>query len=167
MELKNKSLEEKVEALKTYLSNENSDNMIIALNIFNLLKSGNNWSNSFFEHEDIIFNNIIEFIDIKNKLKNELDTFCLKVLNIYYSCIYNFYNLVEYQTDSMDIPNIYMHFLLQADFQTLAELSQMYNFKTFDGINYKNGFVIISSMANKVKLFNELILDINLNQKTE
>ena len=67
----------------------------------------------------------------------------------------------------MDIPNIYMHFLLQADFQTLAELSQMYNFKTFDGINYKNGFVIISSMANKVKLFNELILDINLNQKTE
>ena len=73
MELKNKSLEEKVEALKTYLNNENSDNMIIALNIFNLLKSGNNWSNSFFEHEDIIFNNTdIEGFEVKKYINMSL-----------------------------------------------------------------------------------------------
>lgn len=164
MELKSKSLNEKIEALKSYLNNESSDDIIMALNVFNLLKSGNNWDDSFFEHKDIIFNDILEFIEIKNTLKDELDTFCLKVLSIYYSCIYNFSNIIEYQSDSIEIPTIYMHFLLQSDFQLLAELSQAYKFKNFEPISYKNGFMIIGSIANKLQLFNKLILDLDLTQ---
>ena len=51
MDFKQKTTDEKIELLKNYLLNENSNDLILALNIFNLIKRGNSFAKSFFEHK--------------------------------------------------------------------------------------------------------------------
>lgn len=151
MELKNKSLEEKIEALKAYLADENNEDIILALNLYNLIKYDNSWDESFFQHENIIFNSILEFIQIKNALKNELNTFCLKLLNIYYSCIYNCGNLIV-DEDAKPIPALYKHILLQGDFIFMSKLANDYKFTSFDNTVYSNAMSILIPMINKLGL---------------
>lgn len=156
MELKNKSLEEKIEALKSYLNNENDEDPILSLNLYNLIKFGNNWDESFFQHPDIIFNSILEFIQIKNKLKVELNNFCNKLLNIYFNCIYNCSKVVT-DEEIKPIPVIYRNILLQGDFLFMSELANNYKFTTFEEVVYENPFSILVPMANKLGLLYNFI----------
>lgn len=156
MELKNKSLEEKIEALKSYLNNENDEDPILSLNLYNLIKFGNNWDESFFQHPDIIFNSILEFIQIKNKLKIELNDFCNKLLNIYFNCIYNCSKVVT-DEEIRPIPTIYRNVLLQGDFLFMSELANNYKFTAFEEVVYEDPFSVLVPMANKLGLLYNFI----------
>jgi len=154
MELKQKTTAEKVEALKNYLVNEDTEDLELALNIFNLIKRGNAFGDSFFAHESIIFNDILEFVNIKNTLAPELTAFCKKLLVIYYNAIYRC-NDFEKRQETKPIPTIYRHILYQADFLTMSQLAMEYKVDNFTNETYENGLDILSAMADKLSLFNK------------
>lgn len=157
IELKNKSQEEKIQAFKDYLNDPNNEDPIMSLNLFNLIKYGNNWDQSFFEHPDIIFNSILEFINIKNGLKEELSIFCNRLLNIFYNCIYNCCKIIT-DEEVKPIPAIYKNILLQGDFLFMSELANEYKFTSFEDAVYESPFSVLVPMANKISIFNNLIL---------
>lgn len=154
MELKQKTKEEKIEALRKYLANEDTEDIELALNIFNLVKRGNAFDNSFFEHESIIFNDILEFVDIKNALTPELTAFCKKLLVIFYNIIYRC-NDFEKTNETKPIPNIYRYALYQMDFLTLSQLAMEYKIDNFTDEAYENGLDILTVIADKLSLFNK------------
>lgn len=154
MELKQKTTEEKIEAIKQYLTNEDTNDLEMALNLFNLIKRGNSFSKSFFEHESIMFKDVLEFVNIKNKLTPELTAFCKKLLVIYYNAIYRC-NDFEKKQETKPIPVIYRHALYQADFLTMSQLAMEYKLDDFTSETYENGLDILSAMADKLSLFNK------------
>lgn len=154
MELKQKTTEEKIEALKKYLVDEESNDLEMSLNVFNLIKRGNAFGDSFFKHESIIFNNILEFVNIKNTLTPELTAFCKKLLVIYYNCIYRC-NDFEQRQETKPIPTIYRNILYQADFLTMSQIAMEYKVEDFTTELYENGLDILTSMADKLSLFNK------------
>ena len=151
MELKNKSTEDKIEAIKQYLNDENNEDISLSLNLFNLLKYGNNWDESFFQHEEILFNSILEFIQIKNAVKPQLDIFCNKLLNIYYNCIYNCSKIVT-EEEVQPIPVIYRNILLQGDFLFMSNLANDYKFTSFKEVVYDDPLSVLVPMSNKLGL---------------
>lgn len=151
MELKNKSIEDKIEVIKQYLNDENNEDISLSLNLFNLLKYGNNWDESFFQHEEILFNSILEFIQIKNAVKPQLDIFCDKLLNIYYNCIYNCSKIVT-EEEVHPIPVIYRNILLQGDFLFMSNLANDYKFTSFKEVVYDDPLSILVPMSNKLGL---------------
>lgn len=151
MELKNKSTEDKIEVIKQYLNDENNEDISLSLNLFNLLKYGNNWDESFFQHEEILFNSILEFIQIKNAVKPQLDIFCNKLLNIYYNCVYNCGKIVT-EEEVHPIPVIYRNILLQGDFLFMSNLANDYKFTSFEEVVYDDPLSILVPMSNKLGL---------------
>lgn len=149
---KSLSFNEKIELLKKYINTEESEDIELSLNLFNLIKRGNSLDDSFFQHEKIIFADPIEFIDIKNALHEELTKFCKKLLDIYYSCIYTCNNF-EIKPENKKIPLIYKYFLLQADFLTMSQICIDYGITNITGDYYEDSFAIISNMSNKLNIF--------------
>lgn len=158
MELKQKTIDEKIKAIKNYLEKEDTDDLEMALNVFNLIKRGNAFGNSFFEHESIIFNNILEFVNIKNKLTPELTKFCKKLVVIFYNCIQRC-NDFEKKQETKPIPLIYRHALYQADFLTMSQIAMEYGVEDFTNEIYENGLDILASMSDKMSIFNKFTLN--------
>ncbi len=158
--IKQKTTEEKIQLLKEYLSNENTDDKILALNIFLLIKHNNSFDDSFFTHEDVIFNDIMEFIDIIDELKNDLKRYTEKLLGIYISCIKNC-NLSTFNVNNIcNIPLIYLHVLYMMDYMTLSSLCNNFDCNDDDSI-YSESYEVVVNLSNKISCFS-MLLDSNL-----
>lgn len=157
--IKNKTIEEKIDVLRNYLSDNNSDDKLLALNIFLLIKKNNNFEKDFFEHEDVIFSNIVEYIDIADALSDELNEVIQNIIAIYLSCITNCSVLnLNYDTQ-VSIPIVYLHILYMMDFFTLSRLMrEVLNFIELNNNKYylnvyKESYEIILSLSNKMSCF--------------
>ena len=157
--LKQKTIEEKIQVLSNYIDNENSNNDLLALNLFLLIKRDNNFDETFFEHEDVIFNDIMEFIDIADALHDKLQVFIETLLGIYLSCLKNCSIDVADNTPTM--PTVYLHVLYMMDYITLSKLMLLYN-PVSSVEKYKESYDVVLSLSNKLSCFGVLMND-NIN----
>lgn len=133
VQLKNLSLEKKVEAIKFALTYENLKDSLMLLNIFNLIKTYNTLDDSFFENQYIFISDIQELLDLKLEINDQLKQFT-KQLSIYFISLFKSYNKISFTPLDIHIqlPNIYKYIILSTDLLTLSSIfsiSQYFNTK--------------------------------------
>lgn len=152
--IKNKDAKEKIEIIKNYLLDEKSNDKVLALNVFLLIKRNNTFDDSFFEHKDVIFNDVMEFIDIADELHSELENFISKLLGVYLSCIKNCSLVVSDQ--SKHIPTNILYVLYMMDYLTLSTLINNNDIQE-DNTHYDESYEVVVSLSEKISyLFNLL-----------
>ena len=160
--LKQKDIKEKIKILREYIQSENSDDKLLSLNVYLLIKRNNTFDDSFFEHEDVMFNDIMEFIDIADELHDDLDNFSKKLCGIYLSCIKNCH-IIE-TSPATPIGKKYLYVLYMLDFLTLSSIMKNLEFN-IDETVYSESYEVIVNLANKISCFGVLLND-NLNDNS-
>lgn len=84
-------------------------NSNILINISLLLKRFNNLDETLFDREDIYFSSIVELIDIKLELQDDLDELRKNIVKYYFSVIKSL--AVKNEEQSRDIDNLYFMLL--------------------------------------------------------
>lgn len=153
-DIKQKSTEEKIEIFKKWLQDENTDDNFATLNVFLLVKNSNNFDKSFFEHKDVIFNDILEYIDIVDALNDELQHFTTKLVSIYMSCIKNCSLDISTEEHSK-MPILYKNVLCMMDFLSLSTLIRSTYIEACDEI-YEESLDIMISLTSKLAWFSAI-----------
>lgn len=156
-ELKNSTTEQKIAALKLYMTDTDIYNHQLALNLHNLLRKIRMFDASFYEHESVLFSNYVEYIDIKEALADELIEFKRTMAAIYFACLRYCGDFVERQ-NSETIPTVYKHQLFMADFLMMSNiLRELGDDLECDDVAYSDAFDIIASMSNKLNFFTQFM----------
>ena len=159
-DVKNASFDEKLAWLKAVLTNEEIDNLDVAVNIINFIRGGKKFTEDFFAHPLVIANTTQEFIDLKRKCKEELQAFMTKIIGIYLSCIKNCGNIVE-ADGPVPVPHCYLNVLLGLDFITLSRIQQELSLKKIpyaeDGQLYSESLGVLAHYAKSLNILEELI----------
>lgn len=106
---------------KYAMKHDDRSSPLITLNLFNLLKTYNNLEESFFNSQDIYFNNTVELVDIKVELDIELKEF-LRNFSIYFLSLIKSYNKLIYSPleTVKQLPILYQVLFSMMDFGTAA-----------------------------------------------
>lgn len=165
VQLKNLSLEKKVEAIKFALTYENLKDSLMLLNIFNLIKTYNTLDDSFFENQYIFISDIQELLDLKLEINDQLKQFT-KQLSVYFISLFKSYNKISFTPLDIHIqlPNIYKYIILSSDLLTLSSIfsiSQYFNTKQCIYIDNAMHYINELTLKNNIginfinKLFQE------------
>lgn len=119
--LKNLNIDLIIEALRISLSRETLKDPLMLLNIINLVKVYNTLEDSFFEDENIYFNEIDDLIDVRLEVRDELNIFS-KQLSMYFISLIKSYSKTTFlPTDEyISLPAAYKSIILSTDFYTLS-----------------------------------------------
>lgn len=151
LNLKNLSIELITKAISFSLKYENLADKNMILNIINLIKIYNTLDDSFFIDDNIYFNSIEDFIDLKLELKDELEAF-IRQLSIYFISLFKSYNKLTYtpQDTYIKLPNVYSIILLSLDFLTLSGIfSISKSFSTNECVYIENSLAYITTLLQK------------------
>lgn len=141
----------KISIIRKSLNNFNLVDKICILNIFNLVKSWNSFSDSYFKNKYIFSDSIEEFIEIKLACKNELNNFKTNLVKYFISSIKS-YVIQLNSTKLIELPNIYLIILKLLSISDIAKLMQDYPVNTDDcGLNV-HGIDIVDSFINKTRI---------------
>lgn len=157
--LKNLSQELKLSIFNNALTNENLVNSNIILNIFNLIKGYNTFEDSFFEHNDVIFKDLEEYLDIKIELNRNLGSF-IKNLIFYYLSIIRSCGITEYtnEMNPIDIPMIYQRILSISDIVSLSSIfMKSPNIETNDLVLVNNAYQYMALLSSNFNFANKLM----------
>jgi hypothetical protein len=153
---KNSSIEEKITFIKHNLNNPDEINDVAVLNILNLV-GGGNLSSDLFKADNIIFNSLSEFSDIKTALKTELNDLRLKLTTYYLSTLTSCHFIpVCKKEDIKPVPKLYRILMCNLGIFTLNKLLS----KHLNNIDKSNLF-IVEDAIHLLKIINEplLVLD--------
>lgn len=119
--LKNLNVDLIIEALRISLTRETLKDPLMLLNIINLVKVYNTLEDSFFEDENIYFNDMEDLLDVRLELREEVNAFS-KQLSIYFISLIKSYSKTTFlPTDEyISLPAAYKSIILSTDFYTLS-----------------------------------------------
>lgn len=149
--LKSLSMDKKVEIIKNALLNEELKNPVMILNIINLIKITNTFSSEFFEDENIYVSKVSELVDLRLKLKKELQEFTKK-LNIYFISLFKSYNKVTYSPldNHKKMPRLFKIIMESTDILTLSGIFSVgESFNTSECMFIEDGIEILSFLLDK------------------
>lgn len=175
LHLKEINFELKKEVILDFISDETNCNVGLVLSTFNLIKGFNTFDDGFFEHPQVIFNNIEEFLDAKIYMNRELQ-YLIKQLTFYYlsiirSCGIVYEGTVD-DTTLVYVPTLYSLMLNIGDFITLANVFEKAPDMSFEDLaRIENARDYVLTWANKFTmslnlseiLFKELEVEDSLN----
>ena len=144
-------IEFKIIAVNKSLNNSNLVDKISLLNIFNLIKSWNSFSDTYFNNKYIFSNSIEEFIDIKLACKTELDNFKTNLVKYFISSLKS-YTIQLNSAKLVEIPNIYLTILSLLSLTDIAKLMQDYHVDSKDCGLVVQGIGIIDNFISKIKI---------------
>lgn len=156
--IKSLSIDEKAEIIRNYMSNVFANDKYLAFNVYLLIKKNNNYDESFFESNDVMFNDLCEFIDLKQEIKDDLEKFIREMNGIYISCC-KYCKLV----DSKNYENIgprHFYIFCLLDFQTISELIETYGISECDR-KFENAFNVIAALSSKAYFLNSFLNNVN------
>ncbi len=142
--------EQKIEAFKIALSNEDLIDSLFILNIYNLIKGSNTFSEGYFASESVFFTNIVEFLDVKRAIKQELSEFVRKLCVWYLSIISSCGVTAETaRKDVVSIPFIHQRILYISNFVSMSNVIQGLGepISTDELYNVQNPFAYLSTFA--------------------
>ena len=159
LDLKDKNLDVIALVLREAMNNDNLKNSQLILNIVCLLKTYLTFDSSFFESEDIYITSTIKLIDLKKKLKKEIESVSYR-LGIYFISICKSLNKVEYtMLDSYKaLPNLYHTILLTTDMITISSILCGVKEGSFsECILVRDANMYFNSIVSTYRLGNELM----------
>jgi len=100
---------------------KNTRNVSLLLNLLNILKNYNTFSDSFFNNDDVYINNIEQFLDLKTALHDEIQSLANVIATFYLSIIKsmtkNEYTMLD---EYVDMPQFMHAFYSVVDLCTLS-----------------------------------------------
>lgn len=156
--LKTLSMEEKIKVIKEYIKNVYANDKYLAFNVYLLIKKNNNYDESFFMSDDVMFNDLCEFIDLKEEIKEDLVNFIREMNGIYISCC-KYCKLVDSNKyENIGPRHFYIFCLL--DFQTISELIETYGISECDR-KFENAFNVIAALSSKAYFLNSFLNNVD------
>jgi len=125
--------ESKVATLKHMLGNEDLRSPTGTLNIYNLLKDVNSFSEEYFNCKETYTNSLEEFIDLRTELKEDLDRYAVSLSHLYLSICVNF-GVLDGTDPVHKLPSNYKSMFLISDLHTLSRVVK----KHLNNIDLKN-----------------------------
>lgn len=160
--IKNLSLDNRVELLKMALKNEDLLDSTFLLNIFNFLKTFNNFDDSFFQSSAVFVNDFDEFCDLKDGVMEELEVVNKNIARYYISIIKTL-GVTDFPANNLPqiMPYIYQRIFLISDCISLSNMIKKY--KSVDNLIYvENAEYFFSNLANRYVFANFLIKNAGL-----
>lgn len=159
LDLKGKSLDTIAFVLKEAMNNPELKNIQLLTNVLCLLKSYFTFDSSFFDSEDIYVNKSVELIDLKRRLKEDIDRVSRQVA-IYFLSICRSLNKVEYtMLDSYrPLPNLYHTIFLTTDMVTISSILCDVKDGSFSECSLvRDANLYFNSIMSKYRIGNEMM----------
>ena len=155
--------------MKYVLQKEDTLNSSFILNILNLIKTYNSFTDDFFNSELIFYRDIMQMVGIKTVLDKEIKQ-TQKNVAIWFYSIFKSLNKVEYtfMDEHYQIPNMYKRIFQITDLVTIAGIiSKSTDFNFSELKNVDNAMYYADDFAKKLTIGNkflEMFLDDNSNR---
>lgn len=158
-----KDLDEKklLIVFKYAMENVNKSSPLITLNLFNLLKTYNTMDESFFDNKDIYFKNLIQMVDVKLDLENEIKEF-LKKYSMYFLSLIKCYNKLSYTPleTVTPLPKLFQVLFSMMDFGTAAGIfSRSPAINTDETLQLENAYEYLGLMLVKTGMSINFLAD--------
>lgn len=162
LRLKDFSFEHKVRIMKDALNNADLNDIILTLNIINLIKCSNDLPDEYFQDDNIIFNSIVEILDLSIELEEDL-TKIRRDVSVAFMSLFKSYHKFEYADTEKHIQlnNLIRNILLTCDLLTLSTM-----FSVSDDINSSelyyvdNAMFLIQNILYKNSIFKDMSQEI-------
>lgn len=157
--IKDLSLQLKIQLFKYFLTNDNIQNPIIILNIINMIKIFNTMDQSFFSNKYIYIKDIEEFLDLKLDLNTEIKAFNKK-LSIFFLSLFKSYNKLTFSAldKKQELPPLFKIIFCSEDLLTLSGIfSITQSFNTDQLVYIENAYAYIQPMLQKNKIYSNII----------
>lgn len=142
--IRNWKVEDKINFFKQAIKDEGLRNTNIIINIALLLKRLNNYDDTIFEREDIYFTSLVELVDVKLELKNELDELRKVIVKYYLSVIKSL--VVKNEEQSKEIANLYYLLLRVLSVYDISLMLQKIDLDGIDAEFVKGADIIYKNM---------------------
>lgn len=141
---------------------KNTRNVSLLLNLLNILKNYNTFSDSFFNNDDVYINNIEQFLDLKTALHDEIQSLANVIATFYLSIIKsmtkNEYTMLD---EYVDMPQFMHAFYSVVDLCTLSGiLTQCSNTFQVNTIFIKNAKIYENRLTRNYKIAESLIYNL-------
>ena len=157
---KDLSQDKKITMFKVLLEQATCYNKQLLVNLVNLLKAYNQFSDDFFKNSVIVFSNIEEFLDIKLALEEQIQKFLDSFASYYLSMFVSMHKDVKnYLEAYIQAPHIFVTLIQSLDLYTLSGICQKAkaeNVKIFAKPIF-NAKEIISTTIDKWKVSNAML----------
>lgn len=153
-------------AIKYSLDREDLKDPLMLLNIMNLIKSGLKLNEYFFKDENIYISSITDLLNLKLKIKNELEMFIQK-MSVHFVALFKSYNKLTFTPldKHIQLPNIYRNLFLSSDLLTLSGIFSLSKpFNTDECVYIENSCTIISQLLMKSSIGISLLSDFLRNE---
>lgn len=161
LNLKDLSINKKIDAIRYSLTREDLLDVNMLLNITSLVRNYNNFSKDFFEAENCYFNKIMDFVDARTELQEELKILT-KQLSIYFLSLFKSYNKTHYTPleKHIELPSLYASLFMSMDILSLSSIfSSCEPFSTDECVYIENGIAFLTILLQKSNLANTLLND--------
>lgn len=144
----------RVDIMRHVLKEKDLVNSYFIMNIFNLIKRDNTLDSSLLSSDKVIINTLSEFVDIKKKLRVEIQEF-IDQLSFWYFSIMKSAAKLEYipQDDIKVLPKVFSQMLLLFDFLTISGIiSKCSNIETDNLVLVENAYSYLVELSKKCKI---------------
>jgi len=153
-EIKNFSFEKKLNYFKNLLNNKDCSEPTDILNIFRLINAHNVFDDNFFEHEQSYINDIAEYIDLRQELKDEIQEFYTHLvfwyLSLIASCDLPLSPIDE--KDLKELPSLYFGIFSLGTISLFANIMNKVNNMSIqmnELFKVKNAFTVFGELVSK------------------
>ena len=137
LEIKELSLEDKVECFKYFLTTDVITNVSVISNLYILINGISNIDDDALNDERVFFNSLEEYVDVKLQIRKELDSFNIKLIEYYLGIVEGLnVDLDELKTH---IPNTHFNIFSLVTLNLISKLMLKY-LKKIDVNNVKPAF---------------------------
>ena len=137
LEIKELSLEDKVECFKYFLTSDVITNVSVISNLYILINGISNIDDDALNDERVFFNSLEEYVDVKLQIRKELDSFNIKLIEYYLGIVEGLnVDLDELKTH---IPNTHFNIFSLVTLNLISKLMLKY-LKKIDVNNVKPAF---------------------------
>ena len=151
--IKHLSFDEKVLLLKDYFNGKTVSNEL-GVNVYSLIAPNKFFSDDYFSNDNIIFSDIMEFLDIKMALADDLNKFISKLLGIYLSC-YKHCSVIDSE-ENVKIDQQYLILLCMLDITTMSKLMDKHT-PDEDNNYYAEAFGIVKHYSEQFSLYSSMV----------
>lgn len=132
LDVKSLQFKDKVTCFSYFLTSDHITNVSVLANIFLVINGFSEFSSDVENDPKVFFNNIEEYVDIKLKLKKEIESFCIKLIENYLGVLLGLTILLDERKEH--IKNTHFNILHLADIKLISKLMNKYLAK----IDFKN-----------------------------
>jgi hypothetical protein len=153
-DIKDMPTKDKIGFIEYCLSKTDATNTQVLTNVI-LIVLGGTLDNALFDRQDIYFNSLMEYLDIKTALKAQIDQFSNQLLKYFIGAIKGYYSLLV--DNKVPIPVIYGALLSVANLDQISKLFMHADFNVKDVPQVQNSKAIIDGFCIRNKLSQEFL----------